>query len=177
LSAAPGESFAWHYEASGKDPNKENGQSVNITEIIEDLEEHFPGVFIEPVPGCITITKHDVKPVFKFLKEGPSAFTSLHCITAVDRKESVEVVYHLYSFTNHVMLTIRVLLPNADLTVDSLTFLWGAADWLEREVYDLFGVRFIGHPDLRRIMNPDSWTAHPLRKDFKMDGFIPRPVK
>lgn len=150
---------------------------MNINEIIEKLEERFPGILIEPVAGCVTITKHDVKPIFQFLKDGPLAFTSLHCLTAVDRKAAVEVVYHVFSFEHRVMLTVRVILPDADLVIDSVTSFWQAANWLEREVFDLFGVKFTGHPDLRRILNPDSWTDHPLRKDFKMDGFIPRPVK
>ena len=132
---------------------------------------------VEQASGWVTLRQDAVKPVFTFLKDGPGVFTVLHCLTGVDRKEAVEVVYHLYSFEHRVMLTIKVILPNADLTVDSITPLWAAANWLEREVYDLLGVRFVGHPDLRRILNPDTWTDHPLRKDFKMAGFMPKPVK
>ncbi len=132
---------------------------------------------MEQTPGWVTLGKDALKPVVAFLKDGPGAFISLHCLTGVDRKEAVEVVYHLYSFEHRVMLTIKVILPNADLTIDSITPLWAAADWLEREVYDLLGVRFAGHPDLRRILNPDTWTDHPLRKDFKMAGVVPKPVK
>lgn len=145
--------------------------------VIASLQDHIPGVVIEQTPGWITIRKESLTTVFQFLKTAPVSFSSLHCLTAVDRKDAIEVVYHLYSFENRLMLTVKVVLPAADLVVDSLTLLWGAANWFEREVYDLFGVRFVHHPDLRRILNPDSWTAYPLRKDFKMDGVIPLPVK
>jgi len=103
-------------------------------------------------------------------------FETCHCLTAVDRKDKMEVVYHLYSFSNHFMLTLKVIISLDDLTVESVSSLWRSADWLEREVFDLFGIRFLNHPDLRRIMNPDNWTDHPLRKDFKREDFIPRPV-
>jgi NADH-quinone oxidoreductase subunit C len=87
------------------------------------------------------------------------------------------VVYHLFSFKERSMVIFKVILPAGELHVDSLTPLWAGADWLEREVFDLFGVRFDGHPDLRRIMNPESWTGHPLRKDFKHPDLILKPVK
>ncbi|MBF0121826.1 MAG: NADH-quinone oxidoreductase subunit C [Candidatus Omnitrophica bacterium] len=150
---------------------------MDTAAIIQSIKDRFPGAVAEQTPGWVTINKENLIDVARFLKDGPSEFSSLHCLTAVDRKETVEVVYHFYSFKQRIMLTVKVILPNADLVIDSLTPLWGAADWLEREVYDLFGVRFQNHHDLRRIMNPDSWTDHPLRKDFKMAGFIPRPVK
>ena len=150
---------------------------MDITTIIHSLQEKFPSIVVGASADQITMTKEFVKPVFEFLKNGPAAFTSLHSITAVDRKDTVEVVYHVHSFAHRIMLTLKVILVNGQLEVPSLTSLWGAADWLEREVFDLFGVRFEGHPDLRRILNPDSWTLHPLRKDFQMDGVVPRPVK
>ena len=62
-----------------------------------------------------------------------------------------------------------------DLTVESLAHLWKSADWLERETYDFYGIKFLNHPDLRRIMNPDSWTDFPLRKDFARADFIKKP--
>ena len=149
---------------------------MDIKDIIQQMQERFPGA-VEQTPGWLTVRKEAVRDVFQFLKTGPALFINLHCLTAVDRKETVEVVYHLYSFEHHVMLTVKVFLPNADLVVDSVTSLWQSADWMEREVFDLYGVRFQGHPDLRRILNPDTWTDHPLRKDFKREGVIPLPVK
>ncbi len=150
---------------------------MDITAIIQSLVEKFPGVIIDQSADRVTLTKEAVLPVFEFLKNGPAACVSLHGVTAVDRKETVEVVYHVHSFQHRVMLTVKVILPNDNLNVPSLTSLWGAADWMEREVFDLFGVRFEGHPDMRRILNPENWTGHPSRKDFQMDGVVPRPVK
>ncbi|MBF0593612.1 MAG: NADH-quinone oxidoreductase subunit C [Candidatus Omnitrophica bacterium] len=150
---------------------------MDIASVIQRIEEQFPCAIAEKTPGWITLKKESLIPVFHCLMTGPEAFISLHCLTAVDRKDSVEVVYHLFSYHHKIMLTVKVLLPNVDLTIDSLTPLWDAANWLEREVFDLFGVKFSGHPDMRRILNPDHWTTHPLRKDFKQDGFVPRPVK
>ncbi len=145
--------------------------------VSKSIQERFPDAIVETKPEWICLKKEIFTPVLQFLKTGHLAFINLHCITAVDRQGSVEVVYHLYSFEHKWMLTIKVILLDSDLTIDSLTSLWSAANWLEREVFDLFGVKFTGHPDLRRILNPDTWSEHPLRKDFKRDGFIPRPVR
>ena len=80
------------------------------------------------------------------------------------------LVYIVRSTETNVELTLRVMLNEPDLTVPSLTHLWEGANWLEREVYDLFGITFAGHPDLRRIVLPEEFTAHPLRKDYPMQG-------
>jgi len=91
-------------------------------------------------------------------------FDNLHCITAIDKKDAVEIVYIFYSMERHAGTTVRVRLAPNDLSIESLANIWRSADWLEREVYDLFGVKFSNHPNLKRILNPDDWTIHPLRK-------------
>ena len=91
-------------------------------------------------------------------------FDNLHCITAIDKKDAIEIVYIFYSMDRHAGITLKARLALNDLTIESLANLWRSADWLEREVYDLFGVRFLNHPNLKRILNPDDWTIHPLRK-------------
>lgn len=91
-------------------------------------------------------------------------FDNLHCITAVDKKENIELIYIFYSLDRHARVTLKTALALSDLTVESLASIWRSADWLEREVYDLFGVKFLNHPNLKRILNPDEWTIHPLRK-------------
>ena len=73
------------------------------------------------------------------------------------------------------MLTLKVFVPLDDLTVESLAGLWRSADWLERETYDLFGIKFLHHPDLRRILNPEEWDYYPLRKNFTHPEFFPKP--
>lgn len=98
-------------------------------------------------------------------------------VTGVDygRGKPVEVVYQMYSTTFRHILRIRCPLPLDALEIDSVVDLWKSADWLEREVYDLFGVTFRGHPDLRRILMPDDYAeGHPLRKDFPLRGRFSR---
>ena len=101
----------------------------------------------------------------KFMKDDLS-FEHNSCVTPVDYMDHFTVVYHISSWTNHIMAEVQVDLPRDDPTVDSITPLWGGANWHEREAYDLMGVVFKGHPDLRRIMLPEEFRFHPLRKDF-----------
>lgn len=109
------------------------------------------------------------------LKNGSRSFDTLHCITAIDKKEKIELAYTLYSISKHHGITLKTELPYDDLKIPSLTGLWKSANWLEREVYDLFGVIFLDHPDLRRILNPYEWTDFPLRKSYSNPNFITKP--
>ena len=99
-------------------------------------------------------------------------FDNLHCITAVDKNDSLELIYIFYSINSRACAILKTRLALSDLTVESLANIWKSADWLEREVYDLFGVKFLNHPNLKRILNPDDWDVHPLRKDFSRPDFI-----
>ena len=95
----------------------------------------------------------------------------LFCLTAVDRKDGFHMVYHLTSSEYHHCVVLRVVLPDkANPTVPTVSDLWRAAEYYEREVFDLFGIRFDNHPDLRRIFLEDDWVGYPLRKDYK-DSF------
>ena len=110
-----------------------------------------------------------------FCKADPElAFDNLMCLSGVDypkeKEPRMEVVYHLYSIPNKERIRIKAPVAETDCTIDSACALWNAADWLEREVYDLMGVRFAGHPDLRRIMLPEDFEGHPLRKEYPMEG-------
>lgn len=82
------------------------------------------------------------------------------------RPERFEVVYNLYSMRHKSRLRLKVRLPESDPTVPTVSDVWPTANWHERETYDLFGIRFVGHPDLRRILNPDDFEVFPYRKDF-----------
>ncbi|HJQ97107.1 MAG TPA: NADH-quinone oxidoreductase subunit C [Candidatus Polarisedimenticolaceae bacterium] len=96
--------------------------------------------------------------------------------SATERADAIEVVHAVRQPRTLDTIFLKVALPKDDLTIDSLVLVWSGAEWNEREVYDLFGVRFVGHPDLRRILLPDEYTGHPLRKDFPMEtpwGFRP----
>jgi NADH-quinone oxidoreductase subunit C len=100
-------------------------------------------------------------------------FVRLSDLTAVDRlpdEPRFEVVYHLHSFKTNQRLRLKCLLPVSAPEIDSVTCVWRSADWYEREVFDLFGIPFRGHPNLRRIMMPVDWEGHPLRKDYPVHG-------
>jgi len=102
-------------------------------------------------------------------EEDPLRFDILADLTAVDfwkRQPRFEVVYHLLSLENKVRLRIKVPVDDSDCTVPSLCKIWPGANWYEREVFDMFGIRFEGHPDLRRILMYPEFQGHPLRKDY-----------
>ncbi len=100
-------------------------------------------------------------------------FTLLSDVTGVDHfpgEPRFELNYHLVSLSRRERLRLKVRLPSSNPVVESVTPVWPTADWHEREVFDLFGVRFEGHPDLRRLLLPEDWEGHPLRKDFPVEG-------
>ena len=110
-----------------------------------------------------------VREVCAFLKADPQLrFDCLMNLSAVDwpKQNQIHVVYHLYSYEKRHAFILKAKLDRAAPSVPSLEPVWRSADWLEREQFDLLGVAFEGHPDLRRIMLPDDWVGHPLRKDY-----------
>ena len=121
-------------------------------------------------PKAILIPAQDVIKVCTELHQNPETyFDMLSCLTGIDngvQVNTMEVVYNLYSipFNTHVM--VKVLLPRENPVIDSVTAIWRTADWHEREAYDMLGIKFTGHPDLRRILLPADWQGFPLRKDY-----------
>ena len=100
-------------------------------------------------------------------------YIRLSTVTGVDwypAEPRFEVVYHLHSIARNVRLRVKCKLPGANPEIDSLTGVWRSANWYERETFDLFGIRFRNHPDLTRIMMPEDWEGHPLRKDYPVTG-------
>jgi NADH-quinone oxidoreductase subunit C len=140
---------------------------------LDELQRRFPGMLSEAVIfrnlPSITVPKEMLRAVGEFLKsEEGGGYTLLTDETAVDypkREKRFEIVYHLYSFQRNDRLRLKVL-AGEDEKVPSVAGIWPTANWLEREVYDMFGVQYEGHPDLKRILLPDGWTGHPLRKDY-----------
>jgi len=138
------------------------------------LSETFPdGVLESGVPqgDALAVVRHDhLQKVMEFLKnDSRLQFDMLADITAVDylgRKPRFDVVYHLVSLPLGHRLRIKVRLDDTAPEVVSLAPLWSSANWLEREVWDMFGIRFIGHPDLKRILLYEQFAGHPLRKDY-----------
>ena len=146
---------------------------MEANEVYTRLDKQFPGrvrdlktdvfepfLFVEP--GAII-------EVCRFLRDDPNLeFEVLSDLTAVDwpKEEKIQVVYHLYSYSKRHQIVLKVDLPRDHPKIATTEGLWKVANWLEREVYDLFGVIFDGHTDLRRIMLPEDWVGYPLRKDY-----------
>ena len=106
-------------------------------------------------------------------------FNFLSDATSVDRfpvEPRFELNYHLVSIPKKTKIRLRTRVSGADPVVDSLVPVWPGAGWLEREIFDLMGIRFNGHPDLRRILLPDDWEGHPLRRDYPTEGFRDIPA-
>ena len=105
---------------------------------------------------------------------GQLEFNYLSDATSVDRfpiEPRFEVSYHLVSIPKKLKIRLRTRVSGADPTVDSMVPVWPGAGWLEREIFDLMGIQFEGHPDLRRILLPADWEGHPLRRDYPTEGF------
>ncbi|MBM4357424.1 MAG: NADH-quinone oxidoreductase subunit C [Deltaproteobacteria bacterium] len=111
-----------------------------------------------------------IEPIAVKMKTDPELhFDYLECVTGIDFPDDkkIHVVYHLYSYAKKHRVVVKVLLDRDDPVVPTLTHVWPTANWQERECFDLLGVLFDGHPDLRRILLPDDWEGHPLRKDYE----------
>jgi NADH-quinone oxidoreductase subunit C len=141
---------------------------------VSALKAAFPNVaeeteLKEDMP-CLIVRREELVDAMQALRQ--AGFDFLLDLTAVDypgRPQRFDVVYHLYSFGANQRMRVKTRAA-ADELVPSLTPLWKSANWFEREVYDLFGVRFEGHPNLTRIVMPDDWVGHPLRKDYPIGG-------
>jgi NADH-quinone oxidoreductase subunit C len=121
----------------------------------------------------LEIAAPKIASVCGFLKYDQQ-FVRLSSVTAVDRypaEPRFAVVYHLHSIEKNERLRLKSWLSGADPVVESVTSVWRSANWYEREVFDLFGIRFVNHPDLRRILMPEGWEGHPLRKDYPVTGY------
>ena len=145
---------------------------------IRYLRERFPGRILDSHSfrgdETVVIAREGMVEFFRFVKEDPRlGFNFLTDITAVDylgkKEPRFEAIYHLYSITAQHRLRVKVPVPEGDPVVDSLVSLWRGADWLEREVWDMFGIRFQGHPDLRRVLLYEEFQGHPLRKDYPVN--------
>jgi NADH-quinone oxidoreductase subunit C len=165
---------------NAQDIHAELNRTLGTWLVTQDLEAIDPWIEIKP-EGLIEVCRY-------LRDERALWFDMLHCITAVDYFEPdpkkaaqagwqphLELLYHLSSTVERHRLVLKVGLPRwrndqpGELPeVASVCELWSTADWHEREVFDLSGVRFLGHPDLRRILCPEDWAGHPLRKDYEM---------
>ena len=130
----------------------------------------------------VIVPREHIVDACVFLKSWPDArFDFLADVCGADRgpeeEPRFEVNYHLFSTTKYHRIRLKVLLNEDDPHVSTVTTVWRTANWHERETYDLFGVIFDGHPDLRRILLPEDWQGHALRKDFPLRGYEPYSLK
>ena len=150
--------------------------------VLTRVRESFPQAIIEyhsfRGDDTLVIRKEWLIPVMKLLKEEPDLdYRMLMDLAGVDylpRQPRFEVVYNIYSLYRKSRLRVKVEVTEEDPEVESLVGLWTIANWMEREVWDMFGVRFPGHPDLKRILMYDGFEGHPLRKDYPITKRQPR---
>ena len=152
---------------------------MKFEEIKALLDHAFPEAVLSEdhnaTPKTLEISKDSILAVCRFLYENDQIyFDSLSCLTGLDNgpeAATMEVIYHLYSIPYDIHLALKVTLERQKPEVESVASLWKAADWHEREAYDLVGIKFKNHPDLRRILLPSDWEGHPLQKDYVEQEF------
>lgn len=151
--------------------------SFDLSSVTDSLNNKFPGAVKSKIEyrgeTTLLVLKESVLEICRTLKDD-FGFTFLADLTAVDYLEvktpRYEVVYHVHrfgpEFNENVRIRLKAEVPEPEPRIDSVTPVWSGADWLEREVYDMFGIEFTGHPDPRRILMPEDYEPFPLRKDF-----------
>ena len=159
--------------------------AITATSTVETLRQKFPQAIVETVEfrgeQTIVLKPENLVTVCSYLQKNLQ-YNFLSSVTAVDwpgRIPRFDVVYHLLSIPNQCVLRLKVRVGQRSEehpSLPSVVGVWPGANWYEREVYDLFGLTFTGHPDMRRILMPMDWTTHPLRKDYPLTGFdLPEP--
>jgi NADH-quinone oxidoreductase subunit C len=143
--------------------------------VIEALQEKFPKAVVEVSAqfgdDTLVIQKDALLEIMDFIYQKPYEFTMLLDLTCVDyigETPRYQMVYHVSSLAHNLRLRLKAAVAEGDLTIDSLNGRWKNANWLEREVYDMFGIRFNRHPDMRRLFMYEGFEGHPLRKDYPL---------
>ncbi len=146
---------------------------MTASDIQQVLEQKFPGKIkrseLEVVDPFIVVETSAIAEIGKWLRDEPEmAFDTLHCLSGVDypKEEKMEGVYHLSSLKHRHWIVLKIEVPREGAKVPTVENVWKTANWHEREAYDLYGIWFDGHSDLRRILLPDDWEGHPLKKDW-----------
>jgi NADH-quinone oxidoreductase subunit C len=141
----------------------------HLTDIVRKVS---PDVTVDEKssPNAILVAAQDLIKVCTELHQNPETyFDMLSCVTGIDngvQANTMEVVYNLYSIPFNTHLMLKVVLPRENPVIDSVISIWRTADWHEREAFDMLGIKFTGHPDMRRILMPADWEGFPLRKDY-----------
>lgn len=145
---------------------------MTVEDITKKLQESFGDKIVESdfesVEQVVTVDAQSIAEISRFLKDEPDLkFTSLMCLSSIDLDEdNLQLVYHLHSMEHNHKFTLAVTVPKKKAKAPTVSGVWRTADWHEREAFDLMGIHFDGHPDHRRILCPDDWEGHPLRKDY-----------
>jgi len=156
--------------------------------IIQKIKDKLPGVQFTTAEFrgelSIILNKKDIVNLSSFLKDDPDlAFNFCEDVTAIDwarRNQRFTMVYHIFSMKNKFRLKLKCDVEEEDCNIDSVSSVWKTADWEERETYDMYGIHFNNHPDLRRMYMPEEFEYYPLRKDFPLMGIpgsLPLPKK
>ena len=145
---------------------------MNADTLYQTLKERFAEQVVEIVSDnvdpYVVVERNALKEIALFLRDSEDLhFDFLESISGVDTTEDLFLVYHIFSYTHRHSCIIRVRFSYDDLSVASLSDVWAAANWHEREQYDLFGFVFEGHPDPRRLLLPEDWDGHPLLKNYE----------
>ncbi|MBX8632852.1 MAG: NADH-quinone oxidoreductase subunit C [Candidatus Thermoplasmatota archaeon] len=142
-----------------------------VQELITEMKSHFPDIAVNAKTDrrieANKVPREKLLEFCTFLKE-KLHFDHLTCMGGNDLRRSWEVFYHISSYRNRCIIQIRCELPRNDPSVDSLSLLWGGANWHERETYDMYGIVFNNHPKLERVLSPEGTDFFPFRKDFKL---------
>jgi NADH-quinone oxidoreductase subunit C len=149
-----------------------SADKIELKQIVKELKKEFKAKVSESFGQTSLLVKADQIVEFSKTLRDKYNFEQLSSETAVDyypkTKPRFHIVYQFNSYKNNLRLEVRIHVKESDLVVDSLEPIYPNANWFEREIWDLFGIKFEGHSDLRRILMPDDWEGHPLRKDYPL---------
>lgn len=135
------------------------GEAIEETSVDSERSGLLDSVFVRP---------ENLVEVCRFLHDDPDLeLHHLNCVTGTDFKDAIHIAYVMTSYTHHHQLAIKVKLDRDNPSVATVEGIWATANWQEREIFDLLGVNFEGHSDLRRLLMPDDWVGYPLRKDYQ----------
>jgi NADH-quinone oxidoreductase subunit C len=149
---------------------------MSLQAVVDKLKAKFGDTVLETKEFrgemTVVVKKEEIVAVCKFLKEelGFNFLTDLCGVDYLGQTPRFMVVYQLYSIGSHLRLRVKAPVEEGDARIDTVTGVWSTANWLERECWDLMGITFNNHPDPRRILMPDDWEGHPLRKDYPVQG-------
>ncbi len=170
-------------EENDKTPARPQDPEIS-SPVLDRLRTRFPDAIREVSAHCgevaVLLKKDGLAEILQFLKDDPETdlkyLSNLCGVDFPDREERFEIVYHLYSISKNHFIHLKVRVRENE-EVPTCSAVWRTANWQEREVFDMYGVRFQGHPDMTRILMPDDWRGHPQRKDYPLEGYADAHIR